>query len=78
MTIDRKNTYILFCSLFCIPYRLLTEKRKEIGDEVNKLRNGLFKIDDTRATVEAMSIQLEVDKTKVILISHHNDYVSTR
>uniref|UniRef100_H2ZI81 Dynein axonemal heavy chain 2 n=1 Tax=Ciona savignyi TaxID=51511 RepID=H2ZI81_CIOSA len=44
---------------------LLFEKRKELGDQVTKLRNGLFKIDDTRAKVEAMSIDLEQAKTKV-------------
>ena len=31
---------------------LLNDKRKEIGDQVSKLRNGLFKIDDTREKVE--------------------------
>jgi len=46
--------------------RLLSEKRKELGDQVSKLRNGLFKIDDTRAKVEAMSIELEDAKLKVI------------
>ncbi|XP_076804743.1 dynein axonemal heavy chain 2-like [Clavelina lepadiformis] len=45
--------------------KLLHEKRKELGDQVSKLRNGLFKIDDTRSKVEAMSIELEEAKTKV-------------
>ncbi|XP_066267393.1 dynein axonemal heavy chain 2-like isoform X1 [Branchiostoma lanceolatum] len=44
---------------------LLYEKRKEIGDEINKLRNGLMKIDDTRAKVEVMSVELEEARTKV-------------
>ena len=45
--------------------RLLYEKRKEIGDAANKLKNGLSKIDDTRTKVEAMSVELEEAKTKV-------------
>ncbi|XP_036403568.1 dynein heavy chain 2, axonemal [Megalops cyprinoides] len=45
--------------------KLLGEKRKELGDQVTKLRNGLFKIDDTRTKVEAMSLELEDAKKKV-------------
>ncbi|XP_064408838.1 dynein axonemal heavy chain 2 [Latimeria chalumnae] len=45
--------------------KLLVEKRKELGDEVNKLRNGLFKIDETRKKVEVMSLELEDAKKKV-------------
>ncbi|KAG9346625.1 hypothetical protein JZ751_006936 [Albula glossodonta] len=45
--------------------KLLAEKRKEVGDQVTKLRNGLFKIDDTRTKVEAMSVELEDAKKKV-------------
>ena len=45
--------------------RLLYEKRKELGDAANKLKNGLFKIDETRSKVEAMSVELEDAKTKV-------------
>ncbi|XP_033636218.1 dynein heavy chain 2, axonemal-like isoform X2 [Asterias rubens] len=44
---------------------LLYEKRKELGDAANKLKNGLYKIDDTRAKVEVMSVELEEAKTKV-------------
>ena len=36
-----------FVSLFSLLY----EKRKELGDAASKLRNGLDKIDDTRAKV---------------------------
>lgn len=32
---------------------------------MSKLRNGLFKIDDTRVKVEAMSVELEEAKKKV-------------
>jgi dynein heavy chain len=46
-------------------YRLLYEKRKELGDAANKLKNGLSKIDETRSKVEAMSVELEDAKTKV-------------
>ncbi|XP_064181287.1 dynein axonemal heavy chain 2 [Anguilla rostrata] len=45
--------------------KLLLEKRKEVGDQVSKLRNGLYKIDDTRVKVEAMSVELEEAKKKV-------------
>ena len=45
--------------------RLLYEKRKELGDAANKLKNGLSKIDETRVKVEAMSVELEEAKTKV-------------
>lgn len=41
------------------------EKRAELGEQVTKLRNGLFKIDDTRSNVEAMSVELEEAKAKV-------------
>lgn len=44
---------------------LLNEKRDEIGTQVKKLRNGLFKIDDTRQKVEKMSVELEEAKIKV-------------
>ncbi|XP_071951094.1 dynein axonemal heavy chain 2-like isoform X2 [Antedon mediterranea] len=44
---------------------LLSEKRKDLGDAANKLRNGLQKIDETRAKVEVMSVELEDAKTKV-------------
>lgn len=47
------------------PFRLLAEKRSEVGDQINKLRNGLFKISDTREKVEAMSVELEEAKKQV-------------
>lgn len=43
----------------------MTEKRTELGEQVTKLRNGLFKIDDTSSKVEAMSVELEDAKKKV-------------
>lgn len=36
-----------------------------MGDQINKLRNGLFKISDTREKVEAMSVELEEAKKQV-------------
>ncbi|XP_046574741.1 LOW QUALITY PROTEIN: dynein axonemal heavy chain 2-like [Haliotis rubra] len=45
--------------------KLLNEKKKELGDAANKLKNGLSKIDDTREKVEKMSVELEDAKTKV-------------
>uniref|UniRef100_A0A3P8VN13 Dynein axonemal heavy chain 2 n=1 Tax=Cynoglossus semilaevis TaxID=244447 RepID=A0A3P8VN13_CYNSE len=46
-------------------YKLLAEKRSELGEQVCKLRNGLFKISDTREKVEAMSVELEEAKKQV-------------
>lgn len=45
--------------------RLLEDKRKEIGDKVTKLRNGLEKIDETRTKVQAMTVELEETRVKV-------------
>ena len=45
-------------------FRLLYEKRKELGDSANKLTSGLSKIIDTRVKVEQMSVQLEENKAK--------------
>jgi dynein heavy chain len=44
---------------------LLEDKRKEIGDIITKLRNGLEKIDDTRTKVQAMTVELEETRVKV-------------
>lgn len=52
------------CARYSLP-RLLAEKRSELGEQVSKLRNGLFKIDDTREKVQAMSADLEEAKKKV-------------
>ncbi|XP_078792424.1 dynein axonemal heavy chain 2 isoform X2 [Oryzias latipes] len=45
--------------------KLLTEKHTEVGEQVGKLRSGLFKIDDTHEKVKAMSVELEEAKRKV-------------
>ncbi|XP_069015317.1 dynein axonemal heavy chain 2 [Embiotoca jacksoni] len=45
--------------------KLMSEKRSELGEQVSKLRNGLFKISDTRQKVEAMSLELEEARKQV-------------
>ncbi|XP_053319883.1 dynein axonemal heavy chain 2 [Spea bombifrons] len=45
--------------------RLLAEKRAELGEKATKLKNGLFKIDETREKVEKMSEELAVARSKV-------------
>ncbi|KAJ3224818.1 Dynein heavy chain 2, axonemal [Clydaea vesicula] len=45
---------------------LLKEKRLDIGNSANKLRNGLSKLDDTRQSVEKISVELEAAKKQVI------------
>uniref|UniRef100_F7E952 Dynein axonemal heavy chain 2 n=1 Tax=Callithrix jacchus TaxID=9483 RepID=F7E952_CALJA len=45
--------------------KLLGEKRQELLDQANKLRTGLFKIDETREKVQVMSLELEDAKKKV-------------
>ncbi|KAK9890592.1 hypothetical protein WA026_011959 [Henosepilachna vigintioctopunctata] len=44
---------------------VLKEKRDEIAEQANKLRNGVWKIDDCREKVEIMSVELEEAQTKV-------------
>lgn len=51
--------------VMCVHSRLLAEKRSELAEQVSKLRNGLFKISDTREKVEAMSVELEEAKKQV-------------
>ncbi|XP_040308873.1 dynein axonemal heavy chain 2 [Herpailurus yagouaroundi] len=45
--------------------KLLGEKQQELLSQANKLRTGLFKIDETREKVEVMSLELEEAKKKV-------------
>lgn len=60
---DKKNdTWMIKINVFT---SLLDEKRKEIGDQANKLSSGLDKLIDTREKVQAMSIELEEAKIKV-------------
>ncbi|KAJ0006370.1 hypothetical protein NQD34_013643, partial [Periophthalmus magnuspinnatus] len=53
--------------------KLLAEKRKELGDQVSKLRNGLFKISDTGNKVEVMSVELEEAKKQVAVFQEQCD-----
>jgi dynein heavy chain, axonemal len=55
---------------------LLAEKRKEIGNLAMKLKNGLSKLDDTRESVEKISVELEVSKKQVALFQKQcEDYL---
>lgn len=44
---------------------MLEEKRIEVSSQANKLRNGLWKIDDCKEKVESMSVELEEAQVKV-------------
>lgn len=44
---------------------MLANKRNEVGSQANKLRNGLFKIDDCKEKVKLMSIELEDAQVQV-------------
>lgn len=44
---------------------MLDEKRKEIATQANKLRNGVWKIEDCKEKVEVMSMELEEAQVKV-------------
>ena len=56
--------YITKNILYLLP-RLLEDKRKELGDAANKLRNGLGKLVDTKQKVESMSVELEQTKLQL-------------
>ncbi|KAK7469836.1 hypothetical protein BaRGS_00036165, partial [Batillaria attramentaria] len=45
---------------------LFYEKKTELSEKADKLRNGLSKIDDTRVKVQKMSVELEDAKVKVV------------
>ena len=45
--------------------RILKNKRKEIGDQIDKLRSGLGKLDDSIKQVEEMTAQSEVKRVEV-------------
>ena len=46
---------------------LLYEKRKELKDAADRLRNGLWKIDDTREKVADMKIELNKKRAKLAI-----------
>ncbi|XP_024940642.1 dynein heavy chain 2, axonemal [Cephus cinctus] len=45
--------------------QMLAEKRQELANQANKLRSGLFKIDDTRQKVNEMAAELEITQQQV-------------
>uniref|UniRef100_A0A8C6W7X2 Dynein axonemal heavy chain 2 n=1 Tax=Nannospalax galili TaxID=1026970 RepID=A0A8C6W7X2_NANGA len=64
----RRHNYVTptnYLELVCGYKKLLGEKRQELLDQANKLRTGLFKIDETREKVQVMSLELEDAKRKV-------------
>ena len=50
---------------FFLSISLLDVKRTEIGNQADKLKNGLSKLIETREKVQAMSVELEEAKVKV-------------
>lgn len=45
---------------------MLVDKQGELAGQSNKLRNGLFKIDDTRVKVTEMAAALEITQQQVL------------
>lgn len=52
---------------------MLTDKREFVSGAANKLRNGLFKIDDTRVKVEGMSEELVISQEQVAIFQAECD-----
>lgn len=52
---------------------MLKDKREELSNAANKLRNGLSKIDETREKVQIMSKELEVAQAQGMV----HDYLLT-
>lgn len=44
---------------------MISQKKKQIGDQVTKLRNGLSKLDDARVQVEEMTAESEIKRAEV-------------
>lgn len=44
---------------------MLMSKRESVAGQANKLRNGLWKIDDCKEKVQTMSVELEEAQVKV-------------
>ena len=44
---------------------MLGEKRRELSGQANKLRNGLFKLDDTKEKVNEMAVELAATQQQV-------------
>ena len=43
------------------------KKRKELKDAADRLRNGLWKIDDTRDKVAVMKLELNIKREKLAI-----------
>ena len=52
----------------CLTHQVLGEKRKAVGDQAFKLKNGLQKLSDTAIQVGEMSVELE-KKKKIVAIA---------
>lgn len=53
--------------------RMLINKREFVSGSANKLRNGLFKIEDTRVKVEGMSEELVISQEQVTIFQAECD-----
>lgn len=65
---DGSNISQFYCELFFFIYILhsmLNKKRQNLADQANKLRGGIFKIDDTQAKVNEMAAELEITQEQV-------------
>jgi len=45
--------------------QIISTKRKEVGNQITKLRNGLNKLDDARKQVESMTAESEIKRVEV-------------
>ena len=45
--------------------QILSNKRREVGNQISKLRNGLQKLDDARKMVEEMTQESEIKRAEV-------------
>jgi len=50
--------------MLCFFHSMLEEKRRSLSSATKKLRNGLFKIEDTKQEVETMRAELEEAQVK--------------
>ncbi|EKX36467.1 hypothetical protein GUITHDRAFT_97557 [Guillardia theta CCMP2712] len=64
----KRNNYVTptnFLELVKVYLSVLTQKQKELEDQIFKFRNGIEKLDNSREQVEVMSQELEVKKKEV-------------
>ncbi|XP_066581151.1 dynein axonemal heavy chain 2 [Prorops nasuta] len=69
MAVEMKRHYYVtsmnFLELVTSYKEMLETKRNNLKDQANKLRNGLFKIDDTKVKVNEMAEELEITQQQV-------------